>query len=737
MKRFPLAPPSLPRRLIRCGCLLLAGGVFFWIRPGLAEPKTFTGRTEVVEVRVPVNVTGKDGEPVRGLNAADFEIYDRGDQRMITGFEVVDLELLKVDSAAGQRRVEQILPSSARRHFLLLFDLSFSSPASVLRARIAARDFLLEALHPTDLAAVAAFTVETGPQLILTFTTDRAQLARAVDAVGSPRQALGLRGAGPGSLDPLRFILNDLALQNESEASQGLGGRGNDLFAESGRIVAKQMDKQEQAFSRGKVSTWASYLQEMARTLDSVKGRKQVIYFSEGFDGRLMLGRQPVGDDEEAIRDQTELTFGNYWMVDVADIYGDTSLQSEVGQMLEAFRRADCVIQSVDISGLRATTEASQRSRRVDQDVLFFLANETGGELFDDTNNLGEQLDRVLARSAVTYVLSFQAHGVEADGSYHPLKVKANLPRGARLAHREGYFAPRSFEELHPLEKNLLASDAIASASPQRDLPIDVLAAPFRAGAEAAYVPVIVEVQGADLLAGQKGDQLAVELYGYATDMRGEMKDFFTQVVSLDLSRRELRGMLAESGLKYYGHLELAPGSYLARVLVRNSATGRTGVLSVPIEVPVYGESDQPVLLPPFFPEQPGRWLMVRERSEESVGARTVIYPFTMEGQPYVPAARPGLQGDAPAQLYLVVYNLGPGEVTLDARVKTANGREIEGGELVLVERTVTGITGLDKLLATFRPVGLEDGDYTLEVQLTDLRRGLQESSSLPFTVLR
>jgi hypothetical protein len=160
-------------------------------------------------------------------------------------------------------------------------------------------------------------------------------------------------------------------------------------------------------------------------------------------------------------------------------------------------------------------------------------------------------------------------------------------------------------------------------------------------------------------------------------------------------------------------------------------------VLSVPIEVPVYGESDQPVLLPPFFPEQAGRWLMVRERSEESLGARTVVYPFTMEGQPYVPAARPGLHNGSPAQLYLVVYNLGPGEVALDAQVKTADGREIEGGELVLVERTVTGITGLDKLLATFHPVGLEGGDYTLEVRLTDLRRGLHESSSLPFTVLR
>ena len=41
-------------------------------------------------VEVPVQVV-KDGEPVRGLTAADFEVYDGRKKLPVTGFEVLDL----------------------------------------------------------------------------------------------------------------------------------------------------------------------------------------------------------------------------------------------------------------------------------------------------------------------------------------------------------------------------------------------------------------------------------------------------------------------------------------------------------------------------------------------------------------------------------------------------------------------------------------------------------------------
>ena len=56
----------------------------------------------------------------------------------------------------------------------------------------------------------------------------------------------------------------------------------------------------------------------------------------------------------------------------------------------------------------------------------------------------------------------------------------------------------------------------------------------------------------------------------------------------------------------------------------------------------------------------------------------------------------------------------------------------IDSEVLALLERTITGIEGLDKLLATFRPDGLEAGDYTLEVALRNLSRGPSSPTRFP-----
>jgi len=231
-----------------------------------------------------------------------------------------------------------------------------------------------------------------------------------------------------------------------------------------------------------------------------------------------------------------------------------------------------------------------------------------------------------------------------------------------------------------------------------------------RATSELAYVPVIVEVQGAGLLEGQTTNDLNVEIYAYVTNEVGEMRDFFSQVANFDLAK--FREKILFSGVKYYGYLELAPGDYLLRVLVRNAETGRTGVAASPLAVPRYTEAGA-TLLPPFFMDDPvDKWLLLRYRGEEDDGT-SVIYPFTVKGQPFVPAAKPELKAGQPVDFCLMTYNLGAGDPGLEAWVAGADGEE-QLGRLSLVERTITGISGFDKLLARFRPQGLATGEYTL-----------------------
>ena len=717
--------------------LLAAAAVTAAPQPPAAAPPpedgSFGETSQVVAVEVPVNVTDREGRPVRGLTAADFEVWDEGEKQKITGFQVVDLDVLAPDAgpaAAPAPAPETELPM--RRHFLLLFDLSFSTPTSVLKARQAAREFVLEALHPSDLVAVATFSLEQGPRLVMTFTPDRSQLASAIDT-------LGLRPLMEGGFrrDPLFFIVEKPSL-NESQAeahsrsdrAQELKAQRDQAAREYLKAISTMVDREERSFERSRISNFSKGLGAMARTLHAVRGRKQVVFFSEGFDSRLLLGRTEL-DDEEVAEENAAINLGANWRVDNDQRFGNTALQNDINAMLEEFRRADCVIQAVDIGGLRAEGGEGRRGG-IGHEGLFYMANETGGELFKDTNNLGSQLERVLQRTSLTYLLTFERSDLKRDGAYRRLRVKAKLPPGARMAHRTGYYAPRPFKDMDPLEKSLLASDGIMNAAPRRDLDVDLLVAPFRASASMSYVPVIIEVPGRKLLEGHTGDKLNVEFYGYVNDSLGEMKDYFTEIVGLDVKKG--RQALMQAGLKYYGHFDLPPGDYRVRILVRNADTGRTVVTMMPVSVPTYDKS-QPVLLPPFFMEEKRSWVLVREGTQQ--GRASVVYPFTVNGEPYVPAAKPELSPEEAARLCLVAYNFGSGDLSLQGSVTAADGKELPGGKVSLLERTTTGLTGVDKLLVRFEPTGLAAGEYVLRVAVTDAATGRREVNSMPFEVVQ
>ena len=593
----------------------------------------------------------------------------------------------------------------------------------------------MESLHPTDLAAVVVFEAEWGPRLIITFTPDRVQLARAIDTLGGARWMM----AGRNNLDPLRFMVPDIA----PGASPGIGdplpmnpsdpnSRDEVLAAATFRAVGKLMSDTEKSYEAGRVASWATSMESLAQLLENVKGRKHVIHFSEGFDGRHFLGRKPDPNDPSFQEDRSNLEWGQYWMVDSNDLYGNTSLQNAMAQMVEEFRRADAVIQAVDISGLGTDSEAAERAKSTTQSAMFYIANETGGELFEDANNFGPELEQVLRHTAVTYVLTFQPDEMDFDGAFHRLRVKADLPEGGRVFYRRGYYAPQPYGDLDPLEKQLLASDAIAAAEPRKDVGVKILATPFKASAETAYVPVIIEIDGGTLLRGQDGDSVAAEIYTYVSDSQGQMLDFFTQLVSLDVSRG--KESFIHGGVKYYGQLFLEPGDYMVRVLVRNSLTGRTGVETVEVGVPSY-EAQPAVILPPLFLEPQDRWVLVRE-NREGADQGTVVYPFTVKGEPFIPAANPRVDKSGQIDVCLVAYNLEDSSLELAAEVFDADQQPIEGGSFVLVERTITGISGQDKLLGRFRPEGLAAGEYTVQFSLDDPVHGSIQSSSVPITVL-
>jgi len=209
--------------------------------------------------------------------------------------------------------------------------------------------------------------------------------------------------------------------------------------------------------------------------------------------------------------------------------------------------------------------------------------------------------------------------------------------------------------------------------------------------------------------------------------------DFFSQTLGLDLSK--VGPQLKASGLKFFGHLDLPPGDYSVRVLVRNGKTGAFSLRVVPVKVPAFAQAAGPFLLPPFFPEPAGRWLMTRE-AKRGTATGEPPYPFMMRDQPYIPASRPVLGVGQDTQLSLVVYNLGEGEVKADARVLGADGKEVQTTDLKVTDRERGGSASPDRLTASFKAPQLSPGEYRLQVTLT-AGAGAPQTSTIPFLVAK
>jgi VWFA-related protein len=567
--------------------------------------------TEVTAVEIPVQVL-LDGKPVRGLTADDFTVYQEKAKQDITGFDVVDLYAAPAAATAPEPSVVE----PARRHFLLLFDLSFSEPKAVVQAREAAKGLIAD-LHPSDLVAVATYAASRGPELVLGFTPDRAQARAAIDTLGLPELV------DRTQTDPLRIVVEDL----KRDIAQGSGGTDAAAASDGRRQVMQEIllnqlegflvdsERATMEVEKDKISSLTRSFTDLARLMRSVSGRKYVVYLSEGFDSAIVSGNTNDAKAETEIRDSVNR--GEIWKVDTEKRFGSSAVGAQVDAMLQELRRADCVVQAVDIGGLRAAGGSAGSlgyERKGGRESLFQMANDTGGDLYENFNDLGAAMGKMLERTGVTYVLTIEP-GTVADGAWHNLRVELKHgPRGARVVHRPGYYSPVPYAQRSRYEKMLATAGEVLLGAEGGPVRLTALAAPASGppGSTTADVPVRIEIEGSSLLHLHQGEDLPAEIYVYAMDSKGQVRDFLAQTLVLDLFKVESR--LLESGLRYYGHLELPPGSYKLRVLVRNGRTGLYGLEIVPVEVPATLQAGAlPAAFAPDTTAGGGSWLVVRE----------------------------------------------------------------------------------------------------------------------------
>lgn len=601
-------------------------------------------------VGLPVTVSDASGNPVRGLTVANFALYDEKKKQPITAFDAVDLAATSTASAISP------MNPAARRSFVILFDLAFTSPGALLRAQDAARRFVNDIVGPRDLAAVATVDPEQGFRFITALTTDRPLIA---SAIASP--------TGFSSHDPLKLAnqtviwnadSNPAAEAAQSPAAQPPAG-SNDLVLR--QRVGREIDS----------------IGNLARVLRTIPGRKQVVLFSEGFDSRLVPQADPGQSKEQSMM--------NSQVVD---------------RMADNFRTSDAILEAVDVK--LATAVAANTG-------LFLLTRPTGGEVFRDSSDLHADFDRTLRQRNFVYVLDFHVPDSSPD-TFHSVSVRlVNAPDGARITHAPGYFE-RGRDT--PVERALTNAQVIVNDIPENELRLNVLAVAFppNAAGKPAQVPVIIDINGADLIRETGATIGGADVFVYAFDAAGVVRDRLFDRLTLEVAK--VGEKVRQNGVRYYGTLMLPPGSYAVKAFVRTgdpdrgaeNAVERRGFGRVNVTVPGEG---QIAILPPIPIDDDGKWLvLLANRSENAHDL------FEYGGKTFSPTATANLSG-GPRKIALFIFGAHPKELTFETRPATKVLGVTEGSGATKVVLQLDRANGASSLDVTVFKKGIAAGQHT------------------------
>lgn len=643
-------------------------------------------------VEVPVTVVDHAGNPMRGLTAANFEIFDRGEKRAIANFDAIDF-------ASESAKAASPLNPAARRNWILLFDLSFTSPIGRSRAQEAALNFIAKGMGRRDLAAVATIDIDRGLRIVTSLTTDRNLLGAAI---ANPRNFV--------SADPLRIASSTVSESTANDVSiQAQAADQNDAATEIARLDKRQNDE----YNRARIERQLHLLSDLGRTLRVLPGRKQVILFSEGFDPRLVRGRDARASTEEQA-DLQQAIEGNIWRIDSDARYGSSMTMTLLEEMGRSLRGSDVVLNAVDIQGVR--TQSDENGVRINSnDALHLLTAPTRGEVFKNSNSIDADLEKMLHTQDVVYVLAFSAP-VSNDGKFRELKVRVTGVPGARVFHRAGYYASGAE---NALERSLSNAEIVLNDITQNDIQIATLAAPFPARGGKAQVPVVVDIGTAGLVLDAKKKDVVAEIFLYAFDDQGVVRDRSYQRLTIDSAK-----LTGHSGIKYFPTLSLPPGKYALKTLVQVAGTERKGFIRTDIEVPA---SYDVALLPPMFLDDPSSWVVVPGSSHKE----SDTYPFHINGEPFMPSASAQVSNGRPRRVVLFVFNIEPNELTWQTAVTDASGSH--AGTPSLVKR----LQGNDvmKLVFDYSPINLESGPASFDVTVRKKGSSDARTSSVPLVV--
>lgn len=522
-------------------------------------------------VQMDVVVTDAKGNQVTDLTAADFQIFEDGKQRKITGFSYVPFTPV----AANETRPNVVIPPTSRRSGhrgrVIAFIIDDGNCRASLTGMKAAREglekFINEQMQPDDLVAI--YQTRSGSSMFQQYTSDRVQLLRAARKIRWLPPSVGC-SANDGSLfeaarpnsESLPTVQGLKSLSIESEEERKIRERDEDLSRDHQAVGA------------------LGVLQYAVRGLERIPGRKVLFFVS---DGVPMLSRSnEMLTAADAMRRITDLANRSAVVVNTIDSRG--------------LFYADGIEARDDISTLgdpTATDKIAAARRREEfapQDGLAFLAAETGGKFFKNQNYLHKPMADALSIEKGYYLVAYEPDDETfKDKQFNKIDVRVTRP-GLRVSSRSGFLGVVDRKEDRKAKTgDSELYEAIVAPLPGAGMNLALTAYFGNTPAAGSFVRSLIHINGNDITftdepGGSK--KASVDVVAVTLNEKNEVLEEFTHAHTFKVQAANIP-LIEKNGLIYSADVKVKkPGFYNFRVALRDTNSRKLGTASQVVQVP-------------------------------------------------------------------------------------------------------------------------------------------------------
>jgi VWFA-related protein len=598
-----------------------------------AQEPTFTSNANLVIIDV--NVKDRSGKVIPDLKKSDFTLLEDGKPQQISVFEFQKLEgdnaLPPVpatkpaqEAAPAPQRATITAPAGKptpvirfqdRRLVAMLFDFSTMQIPEQARVQEAAQKFIREQLKPSDVVAI--LYAGTGPvKIVQDFTTDR---------------------------DRMEEVVKSFQIGTASELA-GVAGNGGD--STTGEDTGTAFNADETEFNIFNTDKQLATLESAAKMLAAFPEKKALIYFSSGisksgFDNQASL---------EAAVNAAKRSNVAFYPIDARGLVAS----APAGDASAAASRGT--------SGLTGTQMQAQRDTFNDsQETLSTLANDTGGKLFVDDNDLALGMEK--ARDDITsyYIVGYYSTDVKMDGKYRRVQVRLNSDLQARLDYRSGYFGEKDFGKFTATDKENQLQQALMLGDPVTDLSLSAEIDYFRLARDRYFVPFSVKIPGSEIaLAKSKGnEQTEFDFIGQVRDEHSKLVSVVRDGIKIKLAE-QTAAQLSSRAIAYDTGFTLPPGTYSFKFLARENETGKMGTYETKFTIPDLAP-DKPMLLKTSSVVWSNQRQPLTDVLASAENKKKLIEsdPLVQDGQKLVPSITHVFRKDQNLYVYLEVYDPG------------------------------------------------------------------------------